>query len=241
MFSAKSNIRVHEKHSPFRGLFAATVRRIPLAISSVAHARPLPGLARIAPVGGLGRTARLRTGLAGSLLILAIVALEPACAQSNAKAVIVNGQVLSAETVRALEAAYRVPIVPGTYWYDAVSGAWGTEGGPIAGQLMPGLHLGGPLRSNASRGNTQVFVNGRELTAGEVLGLQQACRTAVYRGRYWVNAQGLGGYEGGPPIFNLAACGSSSRSSGGSSTRTYCDAAGNCSSHGLWGWIGTTR
>ena len=33
--------------------------------------------------------------------------------------------------------------------------------------------------------------------------------------------------------------GSSGRS-GGSSTRTYCDSAGNCSSHGLWGWISTT-
>ncbi len=155
--------------------------------------------------------------------------------------VIVNGQALAGDTVRKLELAYRVPIAPGRYWYDARSGAWGAEGGPIAGQMMPGLRLGGPLAANASRGNTQVFVNGRELVMGEVLALQQACRTAVQRGRYWVNAQGVGGIEGGPAIFNLAACGQSAGRSGGSSTRTYCDSAGNCSSHGLWGWIATTR
>jgi hypothetical protein len=156
--------------------------------------------------------------------------------------VIVNGQVLPADSVRALEQAYRVPIAPGRYWYDRMSGAWGNEGGPIAGQMMPGLRLGGPLAANASNGNTQVFINGRELMMAEVLGLQRACRTAVIRGRYWVNAQGVGGIEGGPPIFNLSACGqSSSGRSGGSSTRTYCDSGGNCSSHGLWGWIGTTR
>ena len=58
----------------------------------------------------------------------------------------VNGQALPAATVRTLEQAYRVPIAPGRYWYDAVSGAWGREGGPIAGQMMPGLRLGGRWR-----------------------------------------------------------------------------------------------
>ena len=174
-----------------------------------------------------------------NILLLAAI-LWSAWAQAQPGKVIVNGQAQPTSTVQALEQAYRVPIAPARYWYDALSGAWGTQGGPIAGQMMPGLRLGGPLKANASKGNTSVFINGRELTVGEVRGLQQACRTDVQRGRYWVNAQGIGGIEGGPPIFNLAACGGASRNSGGSSTRTYCDSAGNCSSHGLWGWISTS-
>ena len=179
-----------------------------------------------------------RAASTAATLLLAIGIVHAADAPSG---VVVNGQALPAATVRTLEQAYRVPIAPGRYWYDAVSGAWGLEGGPIAGQMMPGLRLGGPLAPDASRGNSQVFINGRELMVGEVWALQQACRTAVRRGRYWVNAQGVGGVEGGPALFNLAACGQSSGKSGGSSTRTYCDSGGNCSSHGLWGWIGTTR
>jgi hypothetical protein len=156
--------------------------------------------------------------------------------------VIVNGAPVGAETIRNLERIYRTPIARGRYWYDPVSGAWGREGGPIAGQIFPHLRLGGPLRADASRGTSQVFVNGRELAMVEVHGLQRACNTPVYRGRYWVDAQGRGGIEGGPPIFNLALCGAQQgRSSGGSSTRTYCDDAGNCSSHGLFGWVATTR
>lgn len=165
--------------------------------------------------------------------------LAAAAAMAQDGAVVVNGRAIAPEMRRALERAYQVPIAPGRYWYDAVSGAWGIEGGPIAGQMMPGLKLGGPLRADASRGTSGVFVNGRQLTTVEVAGLAQACRTPVQRGRYWVNAQGVGGVEDGPPSFNLAAC--APRQSGGSSTRTYCDDAGNCSSYGLWGWISTFR
>lgn len=170
-----------------------------------------------------------------------VAGLMAVAAPALAQQVVVNGQPLPREVVQALEQAYATRIAAGRYWYDPMSGAWGIEGAPISGQMMPSLRLGGPLRADASRGDTRVFINGRELTMVEVVGLQNACRTAVYRGRYWVNAQGVGGIEGGPPIFNLAACGSQQRQGGGSSTRTYCDAQGNCSSHGLWGWISTSR
>ena len=175
-------------------------------------------------------------GIVPRLVCTAVLLSGPAYAQQ--RDVVVNGEPLVSDVVQALEKAYRVPIAPGRYWYDDVSGAWGLEGGAIAGQMMPGLKLGGRLRPDASRGDSGVFVNGRELTSYEVAGLQQACRTPVQRGRYWVNAQGIGGMEDGPPAFNLAAC--APPRSGGSSTRTYCDDAGNCSSHGLWGWISTS-
>jgi len=157
--------------------------------------------------------------------------------------IIVNGEPLTTDTVSALQRLYPVPIAPGRYWYDPFSGAYGVEGGPIVGQMLPGLRLGGQLRSDASRGTSGVFINGRQLTVGETLYLSQACQTPVIPGRYWVTAQGLGGYEGGPAIFNLALCGSrggGGGGGGGSSTRTYCDANGACTSSGILGTITTT-
>ena len=116
-------------------------------------------------------------------------------------AVSVNGVVITQAQRTSLEQAYGT-IQHGRYWYDKVSGLWGQEGMPTIGQIMPGLDLGGPLNADASRGDTKVFLNGRELTQAEVTTLQQL--GPVLPGRYWVNAQGIGGLEGGPPQFNLA-------------------------------------
>ena len=84
--------------------------------------------------------------------------------------VIVNGIALKSEQVNFLQQQYSVRVLPGRYWYDAVSGVWGVEGGPTRGQIYPGLALGGRLRADASQGNTGVFVNGRELHPNDVDG-----------------------------------------------------------------------
>ena len=70
------------------------------------------------------------------------------------------------------------------------------------GFVIPGIAVGGSLSANASGGNTNVFINGRELHPLDVLGLQQL--GPVLPGRYWVDAQWNCGYEGGPALFNLA-------------------------------------
>lgn len=157
------------------------------------------------------------------VLVAAIGAAAPAVAQE----VTVNRVRLDDRTRVALERAYGVPVAPGRYWYDAFSGVWGVEGGPAQGQIHPGLQLGGPLRADASGGDTGVFVNGRQLHRLDVAALRRC--TQVIPGRYWVAANGVGGYEGAPPSFNLAVlCGNAG---GGSSTR--CDNYGggqfNCS------------
>jgi hypothetical protein len=137
---------------------------------------------------------------------------------ATAGVVICNGQRLPDETVRALERAYHVPVRPGVYWYDRMTGAWGVWGGPVAGVIMPGLNLGGPLAENASNGNTGIFINGRELHQRDVWVLRQIM--IPLPGTYWMNASGTFGYVGGPPISNvywLAAA--ASRRSGGSVRR----------------------
>jgi len=173
------------------------------------------------------------------LLAAVCLGFGAAHAADKSTAIVVNAVSLTAETVQMLQRIYPVPIRPGRYWYDAVSGAYGPEGGPIAGQMLPGLRLGGPLRADASRGTSGVFINGRQLTVGEKSYLEQTCRTPVVAGRYWVTAQGVGGYEGRPASFNLALCGGSGGQSrgGGSSTRTFCNPDGSCTSSGLWGSV----
>jgi len=169
----------------------------------------------------------------------ALASPKPAAAQKDT-AIVVNGVALTATIIRQLQQIYPVPIAPGRYWYDAISGAWGTEGGPIAGQMLPYLSLGGPLAANASRGTSGVFINGRQLTAGEKLYIEQLCRTPVMPARYWVAANGIGGYEGQVASFNLGACGGGRQGGGRSSSRTYCDGNGACTTSGVLGTITTT-
>jgi hypothetical protein len=172
-----------------------------------------------ATTGALMRAAAV---LVAAVLVAAFVTL------AFGADVFVNAQRVEEATLRQLERAYRVPIQPGRYWYDRVSGVWGIEGGPGAGQIMPGLALGGPLAANASNGSTRVFVNGRELHRLDVAALQRC--TPVIPGRYWVMADGVGGPEGGPATFNLAAL-CAPRGGGGSSMRceNYGNGQFNCS------------
>jgi hypothetical protein len=75
------------------------------------------------------------------------------------------------------------------------------QGGPTLGFIQAGLDIGGPLRADASNGDTEVFINGRQLHRLDVIGLQQL--GPVLPGRYWVDAMGNFGFEGGMMIGNL--------------------------------------
>lgn len=118
--------------------------------------------------------------------------------------VVINGRRLSDAEVAQIEQGLQVRIGDADYWYDPVLGAWGVRGGPAMGLIAAGLNLGGPLQADASGGGTGAFVNGRELHPYDVLALQQITGPIV-PGRYFITWQGLAGYEGGPPMWNLAA------------------------------------
>jgi hypothetical protein len=132
--------------------------------------------------------------------------------------VVINDRRFSDEEVAQAERTYRVRIADADYWYDRVLGAWGVKGGPTRGFIASGLDLGGALRPDASGRGTNIFVNGRELHAYDVMALQQITGQIV-PGRYFITAQGLAGVEGGPPLWNLAAMAAQAqRGSGGSNT-----------------------
>lgn len=115
-----------------------------------------------------------------------------------------NGNVLPQESLLQLRAIGLSLPLASRCWYDPVSGWWGFEGEAATGQLPPGLALGGPLQADASGGGTGAFVNGRELHPAEVRQLTMLFG-AVPRIRFWMNAHGIGGPEGGPATFSLQA------------------------------------
>ena len=107
---------------------------------------------------------------------------------SESRTVIINRVRLTNEQITALEQRFQIRLQEGSFWYDKMTGAWGLEGGPGLGLGVAGLNLGGPLRADSSKGDTKVFINGRELHWFDVAVLQQL--GPVYRGRYWVDALG---------------------------------------------------
>lgn len=118
----------------------------------------------------------------------------------------INNEVMTADEIAMWRLVLQIPqeyhILPGDYWYDGFAGLWGEIGGPTLGQLPAGLPLGGPLPADASGTGTGTFINGREIHPDEVAYLVSLFGQ-VYQGRFWVNAQGVGGYEYGPPFFDI--------------------------------------
>jgi hypothetical protein len=167
-----------------------------------------------------------------ALTSLAIL-LTAHTASAQSRTVVVNDLKIPDAQLNAMEQQYRTRIPDGRYWYDRTSGAWGLKGGPTAGFTLAGLDLGGPLKADASNGNTGVFINGRQLHVVDVLALQQLLG-AVYPGRYWVDADGNAGMEGGPALVNLMAVARAraSQGAGGGAYSTYTRSGGMFGSDG---------
>jgi hypothetical protein len=129
------------------------------------------------------------------VLLLSLISLTGKSQDAMSK-FIVNDQVIPEATITQMEQQYGVKFIPGTYWYDKMTGAFGSKGGPCIGVGIAGLQIGGPLQSNASGGNTRIFINGRELHQADVQVLQTFMQPRL--GRYWMDAYGNFGYENYP-------------------------------------------
>jgi len=121
----------------------------------------------------------------------------------QATGVFINGRQLTPQQIQEIRATYGFVAPPGRYWYDARSGLFGLMGWEAAGFMRPG-HDFGPIPANASRGNTGVFINSREINLAEATYCQKLFG-AVYQGRYWFDGRtGNLGVEGNPmPVVNV--------------------------------------
>ncbi|MCP5368557.1 MAG: hypothetical protein H6906_13700 [Hyphomicrobiales bacterium] len=113
--------------------------------------------------------------------------------------VVINGRPLGPQQVAEIRQRYGIDPSPGAYWYDARSGLYGVVGYPAFGFMYPG-HAYGPLDPNASAGDTNVFMNGRQLPQKEWLVWSQLLGYAIRPGRYWLDGQGNAGTEGSATI-----------------------------------------
>jgi hypothetical protein len=135
--------------------------------------------------------------------VIGVRAQQPSIASTSQT--IINGRAITRTQKLQFQLIYGRAPLPGNFWYDSRSGMWGFMGHQVAGVLTPGLALG-PLSPRASNGDSGVFLNGRELTASELMLFQQLVGGPIGQCRAWLDGRtGNFGLEGFPiPLGNLS-------------------------------------
>jgi hypothetical protein len=132
---------------------------------------------------------------------------SPRARQSvSCRALTINARSLTPEQQARLEALdefHDLTLPEVNYWYDRRAGLFGFWGGPALVALPPDLDFPGPMPPNCSCGGTGIFANRRELHPLDVEVLTEI--GLAIPGRYWLDANGDFGFEGGPLLANLFA------------------------------------